>query len=143
MGAMTLESSVEEFTARFAPHAARGTLYPGIEGSPLLEFEAGGRVLYLFDRSGPYAARPGEARVVVHAVVETLEAAGEREEALNVVGVSAVEGVGEVLESGRGWCVVQARLPLVLGRFGPGVPARPGEWVRFRTAPPLHGFLVG
>ena len=59
---MTLESSETEFASRYAAFAAQGTLYPGREGSPLLEFSAGGRVLYLFDRSGPYAARPGPAR---------------------------------------------------------------------------------
>jgi hypothetical protein len=38
--------------------------------------------------------------------------------------------------------VVQARVPLVLGSFEelPGVQA--GDWLAFRTLPPLHGFLI-
>lgn len=142
---MVLESSVEEFVARFADHAAHGTLYPQAEGSPLLEFAAGGRVLYLFDRSGPYAVKPGAGRVIVHGVAESLQrwdAPAPPQETLSVLSVSSVEGTGEVLEVGRASFVVRARLPLVLGYFGslPGV--RAGDWVSFRTAPPLHGFVM-
>ena len=143
---MTLESSEREFAARFAAHAAHGLVYPQPEGSPLLEFVSGGRVLYLFDRSGPYAAPPGEARVVVHGVLQpdTLELlAGEtHRETLSVQGVSALEGRGRVTHVlGRAW-VVQARLPLVLASFGDLPQLQPGQWIAFRTLPPLHGFVV-
>lgn len=142
---MTLESSERDFAARFAPHAAHGLIYPQPEGSPLLEFVAGGRVLYLFDRSGPYAAKPGEARVVVHGVLE-LESvelvSPERGEALSVQGVSALEGCGQVTHVvGRAW-VVQARLPLVLAAFEELPTLNVGQWITFRTLPPLHGFIV-
>ncbi|MBZ9713821.1 hypothetical protein [Deinococcus multiflagellatus] len=145
---MTLETSEREFTARFAPHAASGVLYPQREGSPLLEFAAGGRVLYLFDRSGPYATRPGPAQVVVHGVLDpeatrVLAAAEDSAETLQVVGVSAVEGRGRVLAAERGVLVVQARLPLVLATLGAPLTAHPGDLLAFRTQPPLHGFLVG
>ncbi|MGM9320508.1 hypothetical protein [Deinococcus aquaticus] len=141
---MTLETSEREFTARFAAFAADGTLYPQREGSPLLEFASGGRVLYLFDRSGPYAALPGPGRVVVHGVLDpqgTAPAPGGPE-ALSVVGVSGVEGVGRVLAVMPGTLVVQARLPLVLGSFGPLPEVAVGGWLAFRTLPPLHGFLA-
>lgn len=146
---MTLESSETEFASRYEAFAAQGLLYPQREGSPLLEFSTGGRVLYLFDRSGPYAGRPGPARVVVHGlldlpethVLSPEEAAAAREN-LTVVGVSGVEGVGEVLDVTRRVWVVRARVPLVLAAFEPLPPARPGDWVAFRTLPPLHGFLV-
>nr|WP_041230766.1 hypothetical protein [Deinococcus peraridilitoris] len=146
---MVLESSVEEFVARFAPYAAEGTLYPQHEGSPLLEFAAAGRVLYLFDRTGPYAVKPGNGRVIVHGVTEAMhtlnlgsEAAGVPTQQLNLLGVSAVEGVGMVEEVFRGLTVVRARLPLVLGSLS-GLPTlRAGDWVSFRTTPPLHGFVV-
>lgn len=146
---MTLESSETEFASRYGAFAAEGTLYAQREGSPLLEFSAGGRVLYLFDRSGPYVGRPGPARVVVHGVLDPAgthllsppETAAARE-TLTVVGVSGVEGVGEVLDVARRVWVVRARVPLVLAAFEPLPPARVGEWVAFRTQPPLHGFLV-
>lgn len=146
MSGMTLESSTEEFAQRFREHAARGYVYAQPEGSPLIEFAAGGRVLYLFDRSGPYAVRPGEGSLVVHGVVDEASLAvlrsDEAPESLALVGVSSVEGVGEVLEVVRNLCVVRARIPLVLGRFQPWAGVRPGDWLRFSTLPPLHGFQV-
>lgn len=148
---MTLESSELEFASRYEPYAASGLLYPQREGSPLLEFASGGRVLYLFDRSGPYRGRPGPARVVVHGVLDphgegprvlTADEAGRARETLTVVGVSGVEGVGQLLAVSRRVWVVRARLPLVLATFGELPAAQVGDWVAFRTVPPLHGFLV-
>ena len=127
---------------RHRAHAAEGVLYAQPEGSPLMEFSSGGRVLYLLDRSGPYAVRPGPGRVLVSGVLQALEPLdGEDwEEQLSVTGVSALEGVGEVLAAERGTLVVRARLPLVLA--GPRDLPPPGRWVRFVTEAPLHGFLV-
>ncbi|MDK2014317.1 MULTISPECIES: hypothetical protein [unclassified Deinococcus] len=144
---VTLETSEREFAARYAEFAAEGTLYPSREGSPLLEFGVAGRVLYLFDRSGPYAAAPGAARLVVHGVLEPaglrlLTAQEELREQLHALGVSGVEGRGVVLSVGRQVVVVRARLPLVLGAFGPLPGVQPGDWVGFRTVPPLHGFMA-
>lgn len=146
---MILESSEAEFASRFAAFAAEGELYPQPEGSPLLEFRAGGRVLYLFDRSGPYAGRPGRAQVLVHGILDRegtrrLEPDGldGLRETLAVVSVSGVEGTGEVLKADAHTWVVRARLPLVLAAFEPLPPVQPGDWVAFRTLPPLHGFLI-
>ncbi|THF86152.1 hypothetical protein E7T09_13065 [Deinococcus sp. KSM4-11] len=143
---MTLESSEREFMERFAEFAAIGTLYAQVEGSPLLEFASGGRVLYLFDRCGPYAAPPGPASVVVHGILDELTALPddqERAEVLSIHGVSGVEGRGRILAVGRGTWVVQARLPLVLSSFVGGPNVQVGEWVSFRTVPPMHGFVLG
>ncbi|TDE86567.1 hypothetical protein [Deinococcus sp. S9] len=144
-----LESSETEFAARYQAYAAQGQLYPQCEGSPLLEFAAAGRVLYLFDRSGPYAGRPGPAQVVVHGVLDpagtrvlTPEEAQRASEMLTVVSISGVEGVGQVLDVSRRVWVVRARLPLVLAAFEPLPPVPVGGWVAFRTQPPLHGFLL-
>jgi hypothetical protein len=141
-----LESSVEEFVSRYRERAATGTLYPQAEGSPLMEFSSAGRVLYLYDRSGPYAVRPGPARVIVHGVLDegglnVLPAASAADEDLHLLGVSRLEGVGEVLEVARHLLVVRARLPLVLGSFGLLPPLGVGDWVRFQTQAPLHGFI--
>ncbi|MFK7603930.1 hypothetical protein ACI3L1_17155 [Deinococcus sp. SM5_A1] len=143
---MTLESSERDFAVRYAAHAAHGLIYPQPEGSPLLEFLAGGRVMYLFDRSGPYSAQPGEARVVVHGVLEAdsveLLPGSEHRELLSVQGVSVLEGCGRITHTvGKAW-VVQARLPLVLAAFGELPPITPGQWITFRTLAPLHGFVV-
>ena len=147
----TLETSEAEFAHRYAAYAAEGELYPQTEGSPLLEFLSGGRVLYLFDRCGPYAARPGPARVVVHGVLDPAGTQvmgdesgrpGQGTESLLVQGVSSVTGCGSLLHVSRRVWVVQARLPLVLAGFTALPPAQPGDWVTFRTLPPLHGFVV-
>ncbi|GGL17427.1 hypothetical protein [Deinococcus radiotolerans] len=144
---VTLETSEREFAARYAGFAAEGTLYPAREGSPLLEFGVAGRVLYVFDRSGPYAAQPGPARLVVHGVLEdgslrSLTDREDRSEQLQVLGVSGIEGHGVVLEVWRQVLVVRARLPLVLGSFAPLPAVQVGDTVTFRTVPPLHGFVV-
>lgn len=140
-----METSEQEFARRYADYAASGELYPQPEGSPLLEFAAGGRVLYLFDRCGPYAARAGQARVVVHGILNLSELEllpQPAEERLTVEGVSAVWGTGEILEVERRTWVVHARVPLVLSAFESLPPARAGDWVNFVTLPPLHGFLI-
>ncbi|MFC4454638.1 hypothetical protein [Deinococcus sonorensis] len=137
-----LETTPEEFIQRHVAHAARGLVYPQPEGSPLMEFAAGGRVLYLFDRTGPFSQRPGEASVIVHGILNRWAPAEVQAEQLSVVGVSALEGVGRVLERPRPHtAVVQARLPLVLSSFGP-LPVQVGDWISFGTEAPLHGFLV-
>ncbi|WP_309572369.1 hypothetical protein [Deinococcus sp.] len=143
---MTLESSEREFTERFAEFAASGVLYAQVEGSPLLEFASGGRVLYLFDRCGPYAAPPGPARVVVHGILDELTPLPEdheRSEVLSVQGISGAEGRGRVLAVERSTWVVHARLPLVLSSFVGGLQVQVGDWVSFRTVPPMHGFVLG
>lgn len=146
---MILESSEAEFASRYRAFAARGELYPQPEGSPLLEFASQGRVLYLFDRSGPYAAAPGPAELIVHGILDPAHpprlgegGPGEFREQLTALGVSAVEGVGEVLTASAQVWVVRARLPLVLAAFQPLPPVKVGEWVAFQTLPPLHGFVV-
>lgn len=138
-----LETSPDDFALRFAAHAAHGELYPQPEGSPLMEFVVDGLPLYLFDRTGPYTARPGPAWVVVHGMLEHLEAIPAGPPELHSLGVSQLAGVGQVLavESRRS-VVVQAHLPLVLAGFAPLPSLQVGDWVAFETQAPLHGFLV-
>lgn len=141
-----IEISPDEFTERHHQYAAEGLIYPQPEGSPLLEFAAGGRVLYLFDRCGPYAARPGAARVIVNGMLSRWEPSLLQRESLTVVGVSGVEGVGQVVDRPKGsvpTVVVQARLTLVLNSARPLPELHPGDWISFATEPLLHGFTVG
>jgi len=140
-----IEISPEEFTDRHLQYAAEGLIYPQPEGSPLLEFAAGGRVLYLLDRCGPYTARPGMARVIVNGVLNRCAFTDARSESLSVQGVSGLEGVGQVLDRPRGGAptlVVQARLMLVLNAHASLTDFRVGDWVSFATEPLLHGFTV-
>jgi hypothetical protein len=140
-----IEISPEEFTERHRQYAAEGLLYPQPEGSPLLEFAAGGRVLYLLDRCGPYAAKPGAAQVIVNGVLSRLEPGEPGRESLTVVGVSGLEGAGQILERPRGGAptlVVRARLTLVLNTHAPLPDLHPGDWISFATEPLLHGFTL-
>ncbi|GEM45821.1 hypothetical protein [Deinococcus cellulosilyticus] len=140
---MVLENSIEEFIERFRSDAAQGILYPQPEGSVLLEFVAGGQVMYLFDRTGPYIAKPGPARVIVHPVLSTLTPTEQQEEVLAVSQISALEGVGRVSRTEKGFVIVQARIPLVCGMLDHEVPGiKTGDWVSFSTLPPTHGFYL-
>jgi hypothetical protein len=138
-----LETSVEDFVSRYREDAAEGELYPQPEGSPLMEFVSGGRALYLFDRTGPYTARPGPARVIVHATMSAFERLEVGAAKLSLVGVSGAQGVGQVTRLVSAYTVVvSARLPLVLSSFERLPELKVGDWLSFETQPPLHGFLV-
>jgi hypothetical protein len=137
-----LEHSVTEFIERFKHHAARVTLYPQTEASPLLEARVGGRVVYLFDRVGPYSAKAGEALVIVNPMSETVFRT-DAEESLTINGVSSIEGVGQVLETQQGYVVVQARAPLVVGVLDDSWKhAKVGDRVAFSSVDAVHGFYL-
>ena len=148
-----LESSEYEFGHRFSKYAAHGLLYPQTEGSPLLEFATHGQVLYLFDRCGPYAAHAGQAMVVIHGILDAgaitvldpSEALAAGEE-LSHISISSLEGLGQLLLIESNIWVVQAKVPLVLGSFDPlpklNLSENQSVWVRFKTLPPLHGFIL-
>lgn len=141
-----LETTPEDFVERHRHAAARGTLYPQPEGSPLLEFVSGGRVLYLLDRCGPYAAPPGEAQVIVNGVLTRWQQEAGGPETLSVLGVSALEGCGQVIvPAGAGQpnaLVLRARLPLVLSAYSSLREFAAGDWLSFSTEAPLHGFVL-
>ena len=137
-----LEHSVAEFIERFKHHAARVNLYPQIEASPLLEVKVANRVIYLFDRTGPYTAKPGEALVIVNPTAETVFKT-DAEESLTINGISSIEGVGRVLETQQGYVIVQARAPMVVGVFDDSWKGlNIGDQVGFSSLDPVHGFYL-
>ncbi len=140
---MILEHSVEEFAQRFAGRANAVALYPQPLGSPLLEFCAGGLVLYLFDRTGPQVAS-GAAKVIVHPLLRWLERIPPQDAPeLACSAISALSGSGQVEAAERGFLIVQSQLLLVCGLLEGGEPAAsPGDWVRFTSHAPVHGFVV-
>lgn len=148
-----LESSPQEFADTYSEYAAAGQLLPRPEGSFLLEFVCGDLALYVLDRCGPYVL-PGPARLVLHGLIDpeetALEPLGSEAPWAEVRGRSSVQGVGRVVAQTARAAVVDAGFPLVLSRpaqppYTPGcwtLPAQVGEWVRFVTLPPLHGYLI-
>ncbi len=138
-----LENSVAEFIERWKHHATRVTLYPQLEGSPLLEIGAAGRVLYVMDRVGPYAAKPGEVSMIVNPMTETVFGVDLDSESLTITGISGIEAVGRVLEVSRDFVVLQARLPLVVGVLDQSwKEIKVGQMVSFVSLEPIHGFLT-
>lgn len=140
-----IEESPEAFIARWAEHAAYVQLFPHTEGSPLLEARAGNAVVQLFERTGPYLARPGPARVIIHAVTEEVErlARGGAEPGIEVTGLSRFEAQGEVVAVHAPLAVIDAGVPLVVAVLNErGAPLAVGDVVRFRNEPPAHGFVL-
>jgi hypothetical protein len=138
-----LEHSTNEFMEHFKASAARVFLYPQIEASPLLEVRVGGRIIYVFDRMGPYAAVNGEALMIVNPMVETLVVSLVQEAVLESVGVSRVEGIGQVLSVEPNHVVLEARATLVIGVLDDSWrKIRVGDWVSFSSLAPVHGFFV-
>ena len=138
-----LEHSTIEFVEHFKAHAARVFLYPQIEASPLLEVRVGGRVIYLFDRTGPYGAVNGEALLIVNPMVNTLALAQTQEAILNILGVSKLEGVGKVIAVEPNHVVLEARATLVIGVLDDSWrKVKIGDWVGFSSLEPVHGFFV-
>lgn len=148
-----LESSPGEFAHTYAQYAAYGQLLPRPEGSFLLEFVSGDLALYLFDRCDPYSPT-GPARVLIHGLIDPeitgVEVSAPAAPWAEAVGRSSVRGVGRVIAQTPRATIVDAGLPLVLSfparpPYTPGcwtLPAEPGDWLRFTTAAPLHGYLI-
>jgi hypothetical protein len=138
-----LEHSTIEFLEHFKAYAARVFLYPQIEASPLLEARVGGRVVYLFDRMGPYSAVNGEALMIVNPMVETVTVSETQEADLNVLGVSKLEGVGQVVAVEPNHVMLEARALLVIGVLDDSWrKVKVGDWLQFSSLEPVHGFFV-
>jgi hypothetical protein len=139
-----LEDSVEAFIARFQAAAADVTLSSHVEGSPLLECIVAGHALHLFERTGPYLARLGPARVILNAECDALERVDEEggEARIDIVGVSAIDVTGTVLRRDDPFVVVDAGAPIVVGVTAALDGVEPGDRVRFVSRPPLHGFVL-
>ena len=88
--------------------------------------------------------------MIVNGVLSRLEPSAQQRESLTVIGVSGLEGTGQILERPRGGAptlVVRARLTLVLNTHSPLSELEPGtwnpgNWISFTTEPLLHGFTL-
>lgn len=142
-----VEESPETFVARWRPFAARAHLFSRSEGSPLLEIRLAGAVLQVFERTGPYLAPPGPARVIVNPSAERIERADPGAEGdgrrIEPLGISRARVHGTVLEREGEMLVVDAGAPLVvvsLEELPDDIAG--GDAVRFETIAPIHGFVL-
>ncbi len=137
------EDSVESFITQWRPYAADVTLFPHTEGSPLLECRAAGAIFSVLERTGPYNADVGPAKLILHLTTEQLGASEEPVRKLSVLGPSQLGVWGlVVLRQGR-MVVVDAGAPIVVGSFAP-LPETlaAGDWVSVTGIAPVHGFLL-
>jgi hypothetical protein len=137
------EESVESFVAAWRAHAAPVELFSGVEGTPLLECMAAGKVFHLFERTAPYSAPVGPARVIIHPVTEALEPLPSAQRSLEVLGISRLRARGQLVHWRPPFAVVDVGVPLVVGLFNAlpaGMPL--GEYVRFDSQAPVHGFVL-
>ena len=137
------EESVESFLTQWRPYAADVTLFAHTEGSPLLECRAAGVIFGVLERTGPYSAPIGPAKLILSLSAEQLEPTEERVRKVVVLGPSHLKVWGVVvLRQGR-MIVVDAGAPLVIGSFAP-LPETlaAGDWVVVTGLPPVHGFLL-
>ena len=136
------EESVESFITQWRPYAADVTLFSHTEGSPLLECRAAGVIFSVLERTGPYSANIGPAKLILHLTTEYVEEA-EAARKITVPGPSQLKIWGlVVLRQGR-MVVIDAGAPLVVGSFAP-LPdtLAAGDWVTVTGLPPVHGFLL-
>ena len=137
------EESVESFITQWRPYAADATLFAHTEGSPLLECRAGGAIFGVLERTAPYTAPSGPAKLIVHLTAEQVTLSEGREPRLEVLGPSRLRATGRVvLRQGR-MVVIDAGAPVVVGSFG-ALPEQlaAGDWVEVSGLPPVHGFVV-
>jgi hypothetical protein len=138
-----LEESVESFVATWRAHAACVELFSGVEGTPLLECMAAGRVFHLFERTAPYTAPVGPARVIIHPVTEALEPLPSAQRSLEVVGISRLRARGQLVHWRPPFAVVDVGVPLVVGLFtGMLAEMSVGQYVAFDSQAPVHGFVL-
>ena len=140
-----IEESPEAFIQRWRAHAADVQLFPRTEGSPLLECLAGGSILQLLDRTGPYVASgAGRRHVILNPMVEALEPNLDGVSGLEVSGLGALAGSGRVVMcEGRMSVVDCGGVPFVVAVVGDDAQElEAGGYVRFTALPPVHGFVV-
>jgi hypothetical protein len=137
------EDGPDAFLQRWREYASDAVLFARPEGSPLLEAEVGGAVVQLLERTNPYLATPGPARLVVNATVSELRACDAEAPELSVPRRGALAGCGRVLEREDRLVAVDAGTPLLLAcEVAPDDDVAPGAWVHFEAAPPVHGFVL-
>lgn len=137
------EESPEAFISHWRSHAADVNVFSRVEGDPLLEFAVAGVILHALERTGPYLAAPGPARIIINPVTETVELLKGETERIEVTGTSRGRISGRVTHRDDPFLVVEAGAPLVVAVLG-SLPAeiREGSHVTFEIQPPVHAFVL-
>lgn len=137
------EDSVETFIVRWRPFTTDVRVFGRVEGSPLLEVDVAGTILQVLERTGPYRAHPGKARMILNFTADRLEVANAGRKQIEVSGISKARVTGVVLLREENMVVVDGGVPVVVGVHEPlDDHVAAGDVVAFEGLPPIHGFLV-
>ncbi len=137
-----VEDSPEGFIAAWKPYAAEVLVFSRVEGSPLLECMAAGKVMQVFERTAPYQAPPGPVALILNPTALQLEVSAAGKD-LQVLGISRIRAVGEVLARQHNVVVVEVGVPLVVVvEQQPDPDIQPGSYVAFESVPPIHAFVL-
>lgn len=138
-----IEETPEAFVQRWRAHSGEAVLFARPEGSPLLEAGLGSTVVQLLERTNPYLANPGPARLLVNAVADQVDTAEAGDAFLQVPSRGALAGRGCVLERDGRLVAVDAGWPIVVVLPADDeVDADEGAWISFEARPPIHGFVL-
>lgn len=137
------EESPDGFINRWRGYAAPVRVYSRTEGLPLLEVEIGGAILQVLERTGPYLATPGKAKVIVNPTANSVAVHPGGSRSVDAIGIGKMRACGVITFRDDPFLVLDVGAPIVLGVVEP-LPedAVPGAWVSFEAIPPIHGFIV-
>lgn len=138
-----VEDGPESFVERWKAYAGDATLFARPEGSPLLEAGLGTTVVQLLERTNPYLAVPGLARLLVNASADRAEPSDDDRPSLSVPSRGALAGTGRVLEREGRIVALDAGWPLLLELTAERAASiSEGAWIDFEASPPVHGFVL-
>lgn len=97
----------------------------------------------MLERTGPYLAPPGDARVIINPTAQRVELHDGRQTVLEVGGIGQARVCGRILRRDDPFLVIDAGAPLIVGVVEP-IPeeAVADAWVAFDSVPPIHGFVL-
>lgn len=140
--AFVIEDSVESFILQYQTYAATIEILPRVEGSPLLECLVGRSILHLLERTGPYAAKPGRAQVIINPTIESFELLESGSKRLEASHLGRMKAQGLVLERHQRNLVVDVGIPIILSALDDLTEVAQGDWLAFESIVPIHGFVI-
>jgi len=140
-----VEDSPDTFVARWKHLATDAILHARVEGSPLLEIDAGGAILQVLERTNPYLANPGNARVIINPTIRLREPDSD-EPSLRVPHLGQVSGTATVQSHEGPIVVLDAGVPIVAALDPTATHdenlLQQGAFISFDASAPIHGFVV-
>lgn len=137
-----IEDSPEQFVREWAAYANEVEIFPHPDNTPLIEVRlATGKVIHLFDRSGPYTMQPGLSEVLMNPMITEFTLSTD-EPVVHEAKQGTLHVVGEVDRvAGRTFGLRAGAVSLAVSVLGSELPAV-GQRVQFESVPGVHAFVV-